>query len=305
MNITVPLTVTASMIGAGTTLPETDHPVWASGTTYALGDKVIRTETHRRYESLVASNLGNVPETYADKWLDLGPTNRWAPFDFYTSTAATATTSLTYVLSPGYFTALNLYGLTGSQYAITLKDAPGGATLWSASGYLLDDPLGWYEYLFGGAKPVSKLSFSNLPIRQTAELTITISAATGAAVGVGMLVIGDRVALAGDGAWGGSEYGASAEPVTYSYIKTDDFGNTTIVRRHAATNLRGRVVMPRDQADRALTILQSVLDVPVACMATDAAGYAGLNTFGLISAAPVNYDGYGHATIDYTVKGLI
>lgn len=306
MIIITPITITDSMLGAATSIPETDHPAWSAATTYAVGDKVIRTTTHRRYESLAAANLNFTPEDREDKWLDLGPTARWAPFDYYVSTAATATTSITYVLTPGYFNAVAMYGLTGSQYSLSLKDVTGGTVIWSESGYLYEDPLGWYEYLFGGHRSLTKLVFSDLPIRPASELTITITAATGEPVGIGIIDVGDYTSVVGDNAeFGGTQYGAKAEPVTYSYIKTDDFGNTEIVRRRNATNLRASIILPRDQADRAVTILQNVLDVPVACISTDAAGYSGLNVFGLISSAPVSYDSHNIATIEITVKGMI
>lgn len=303
MNIIVPLTITAAMLGAGTSLAEDPTAAWVSGT-YAVGDERHVVSTHRVYRCAVAGSRTISPELDPTNWVDMRPTNKWAPFDIYTSTAATGTTSITYVLSPGYFNALALYGLTGSQYAITLKDAPGGATLYSASGYLLDDPLGWYEYLFNPPKYKTRLVFSGLPIRPTAELTITVSAATGAAVGLGMIVVGDYRALIGDAAWGGTEYGAKAEPVTYSYIKTADDGSTSIVRRHKATNLKVSVVMPQAAADAALASVQEVLDVPVAWIATDTAGYQGLNVFG-IGSGSLSYDSYGHATFDLSVKGLI
>lgn len=43
-------------------------------------DKGILTSTHRKYEALAASS-GVSPSTDPAKWLDLGPTNRWAMFD--------------------------------------------------------------------------------------------------------------------------------------------------------------------------------------------------------------------------------
>jgi hypothetical protein len=120
-----------------------------------------------------------------------------------------------------------------------------------------------------------------------------------------MIVLGDFVPLVGDAAeWGGVQYGATAEPVTYSYINTDEYGTTTIVKRHAATNMRCTVTLPRMFADAALQRLQSVLDQPVACIATTAPGYDGLNVFGLISTSPVSYDSFNIASIDINVKGI-
>ena len=311
MNIIDPITITAAMIGAGTTVaePSAGETAWSgSSVAYAEGDVRIRATTHRKYRCAAAhtSAATPAPEDDPTRWVDIGPTDRWAPFDQYTSTAATGTTSITYVLQPGYFNAVALYGLTGAQYTVNVKDAPGGAVIYTRSGYLADDPLGWYEYLFVAQPTRSKLVFAGIPIRPTAELTITITAASGQPVGVGMIVVGDYAPLISDAAqWGGTEQGAQAEPVTYSYIKSNDDGTTTIVRRHSATNLRCSVNLPRIHADGAVALLQRVLDKPVAWIATDAPGYAGLNVFGLATSSPVRYDSYGHASIDLNVKGLI
>ena len=309
MNIIIPTPVTDAMIGAGTSIaePSASETAWASATAYAVGDVRIRATTHRKYKCAVAHTSADtpVPEDDPTRWLDIGPTDRWAPFDRYTNTRASTLTSLTYVLNPGYVNALALYGLIGAQYSITIKDAPAGATIYSKTGFLAQDPHGWYEYLFVAQPAVEKLVLHNLPIRPAAETTIAVTAATGQPVGVGMIVVGDFAPLVGDTAeFGGVQYGASAEPVTYSYINTDEYGTTTIVRRHAATNMRCTVMMPRQFADAALQRLQSVLDQPDACIATTSKGYDGLNVFGLISSSPVSYDSFNIASIDINVKGL-
>lgn len=308
MNIITPISISDGMIGAGTTIaePSPGESAWISGHNYTLGEIVIRVTTHRKYKCAVAhtSGSGLEPEVDTTKWTDIGPTNKWAPFDIYTSTAASATTSLTYVLSPGFFNALSLYGLVGTQITITLKEAPGGLVLFTETRTLSEDPAGWYEYLFSPFRPINQLNWVDLPIRPTAELTITITAASGQPVGIGMIVCGDKTPLFGSEYWGGTEYGAKAEPVTYSYIKTNDDGTTSIVRRHHATNLRCTVSMPRSEADSVLQAVQQVLDVPVAWIATNEAGYRGLNVFGLGSAS-MSYDSFGKASLEINVKGMI
>lgn len=309
MNIISPISITDSMIGAGTSIaePSASETAWSGAALgYVVGDVRIRATTHRKYRCAVAhtSAAGPTPEDDPARWVDAGPTDRFAPFDIYTSTQVRTVTSLTYVLQPGYFNACALYGLTGSQYTITLKDAPGGATIYARTGFLAEDPSGWYEYLFTTSRTINKLVFPGLPIRPTAELTVTITAASGQPVGLGMLVCGDYTSLVGAGEFGGAQYGATAEPITYSFIKTNDDGSTAIVRRHAATNMRVSVVMPRREADSVLQSVQAVLDVPVAWIATDAPGYRGLNVFGIASAS-MNYDTFSTATLEVNVKGLI
>jgi hypothetical protein len=121
-----------------------------------------------------------------------------------------------------------------------------------------------------------------------------------------MIVVGDLVDLVGDLAeFGGTEYGSMAEPVTYSYIKTDEFGNTTIVRRHRSTNMTAKIVLPSERTDEALRQIQEVLDVPVAWIAKpNRSGFQGLNVFGLGSAR-VTYESPGLSRIDLNVKGMI
>ena len=65
----------------------------------------------------------------------------------------------------------------------------------------------------------------------------------GTAVELGMIVVGDYRSLLDEAEWGGTEQGARAEPVTYSYIKTEDDGTVTIKRRHAATSMRAGPVL--------------------------------------------------------------
>lgn len=312
MNIIVPITVTESMLGAGTTIAEPDSGVgevaWSSASVaYAVGAEVVRTTTHRIYRCAVAhtSAASPLPEDDPTRWVDVAPTNRHAPFDAYTSTAASGTTTETWVLSPGYFNAIALYGLTGSSYSLTVKDAPGGTTIYSASGYLTDDASGWYEYLFTAPRTRNKLVFTAIPPRPAAEITLTITASSGQPVGLGMLVAGDFAPVVGvDADWGGPLAGASAEPVSNSYIKRNDDGSYTIRRRTAATDLQIRVALPRNRADAALALMQSVLDVPVACIASSRPGFDGLNVFGLASGR-VAYASVEHAEIDITVKGMI
>ena len=302
MNIINPIAITSAMMTS--TLADDPTAAWVSGTTYAVGDERHVVATRRVYRNAVAGVSTISPELAPTVWVDKRPTNKWAPFDIYTSTAATTVTSLTYVLTPGYFNAVALYGLIGAQYALTVKDAAGGTVIFSRSGFLNADPLGFYEYLFNALKPTSKLVFSGIPIRPMSEVTITITAATGQPVGIGLIAIGDYVSLAGSGTWGGVQYGASAEPVTYSFIKTLDDGTTQIVKRHSATNLRVTIAMPREEADAVLQAVQAVLDVPVAWIATDASGYAGLTAFG-IGSGSMKYDSFGAANLDINVKGLV
>ena len=305
MNIIVPIPITAALIGAGCSLTEDPSPAWTSGT-YAIGDERHVVATHRVYRCAVAGASTVSPELDPNRWQDRRPTNKMAPFDIYTSTAAKSTAAdIVYPITARFCNAVALYGAVGSSYDITVRSAPGGPVIYNKSGRLRESAKGWYSWLFGARRPLAKVIATGIPIRPAAEVTITIRAAAGSSRALGMIVLGKYRPLIGLGPWGGTEYGASVEPVSYGYVRTEDDGTTTWQQGHTATNLRCRISLPRDQADQAVEMLQEVLGKPVACIGTDVAGYNGLSTFGIISSSPVSYEGHNHASIDTSVKGIV
>ena len=303
----VPLPITSAMISSSTIAePASGEAVYVSGTTYAIGALVISTTTHRVYQSLQNSNVGHDPTVLANSawWQDIGPTQKWAPFDNYTSTAATGVTTLSYVLLPGFVNAIALYGIVGASVSIVVKDTAGGTIIYSNTVDVYEGAAGWYEYFFTTPKQKTKIVLTDLPLRPDPEITITVSASSGVTVSLGMLVIGDMRNLLDSAEWGGTTYGATSEPTTYSYIKADDFGNVTIKRRYSATNINIKVAMPQQQADYALQTLQGMLDTPAAWVATDRTGYQGLNVFGLASGS-LSYDGPTNVSLNIKVAGMI
>ncbi|MDD2742322.1 MAG: hypothetical protein PHV02_08615 [Rhodocyclaceae bacterium] len=306
MQVLVPIPITDAMLSSSTIAePAAGETAWVSAGTYALKDKRIRSTTRRVYECVQAhTGRTALPEVDSAYWLDTGPTQKWAPFDSLISTQASDATSITYVLRPGFFNALTCYGLDGATLAISIKDAPGGAVIHTQTIDLTTPPLDWYDWAFGHIQPLDKALVQGITPYPDAELTLTLSAATGVTVKAGIIAVGDLRSIAGDGEWGGTQYGATAEPITYSYIKRNDDGTTQIVRRHAATDLSVNVVLPREYADAAVATVQSVLDVPAAWIATDASGYAALNVFGLGSGS-MQYDSFQLATFSIKVKGLV
>lgn len=306
MKVLAPITLTDAMLSSSTIAePAAGETAWVSAAAHTLGDQRIRATTHKVYEALIThTGRTALPEVDTTYWLEIGPTAKWAVFDTEISTASTIVTPLTYVLRPGFFNAIAFYGLDGTNISVSVKDAPAGAVIYSYSGDLLSLPMDWYDWAFGPIKTRTKLILDGITPYPDAELTLTITAAVGVTVGAGMIVVGDLRAFMGEVDWGGVEYGVSAEPVNYSRISTDQYGTTRIVNGRSVTDMRGKVVMPRDAADYFLANVQEVLSTPCAWIATEAAGYEGLNVFGLGSGA-MSYDSFGHAVFSFYVKGLV
>ena len=301
--ILMPLTITDAMLSSSTLAePAASETAWASAGTYAVGDKRIRTTTHRVYKAIQAHTGSTAyPEDDTTYWEDFDPTLKWAPFDTYVSTAASLASPLTYVLLPGFFDAISLYGLSGTEVTITHKDTPGGTTLETRTISLYAESLGLYEYLFGPKNPKSKIIETGFALRPNSELTITVTGTS--TVSMGMCNVGSYRALISD--WGGTEYGASVEPITTSRISTDTTtGKVSIKRGNATTGMRFSAVVPLADANYALQSVQEVLDVPVSWVASSASGYEGLNVFGLGSAT-LSYAGPDVTQLNLTVKGMI
>lgn len=303
--VLVPIAITSVMLTSSTVAePAASETAWVSAGTYAVGDLRIRTTTHRVYQCQTAhTGVTTLPENDATRWKDIGATLRWAMFDNASSTRSTATASLTVVFRPGFFNAIALYNLLGSAITITVKDTPGGSVIYSHSAPLDGPYPDWYEWLFAPYRQISKILLSDILPYAGAELTIAITGGAAETVGIGMVCVGDLLPLISD-SFGGTQQGARVEPVDYSYIKTDEFGDTTIVRRRAATDMRISIVLPRADAETALAIVQDVRATPAAWIGTDAAGFEPLNVFGLGSGSLV-YQSRDICNFEINVKGMV
>lgn len=304
--ILIPLDIKANMIAAGTSVPVVDSErgevAWDGATAYTAGAANVN-YSGSLYTAITDST--NVrPNADTTKWRRQGPSNRMAPFDDQINTKARANGSLTYVLKPGFFTGLSVYGLSGETITVTLYDAPGGNVVESYTGDLWDQPLGLFEYLYMPLRALTKWQRQDLPLYPDPELHITVSASNNVEVTIGHIVVGHWQTLLGNGDFGGVEYGANAEIKTYSYIKTNDDGSTTIVPRHTATNISCSVVIEAEQANLAHALLSQVASKPVAFIASGLPRYDYLNTFGLVSAT-VSPQSWRTATLNLKVQGFI
>ena len=304
MNILRPITITESMVVSSYPSVEDSTPAWVSGTSYTVGQEVHRTQTHRVYRC-AADTTGTIPPEQAiTAWADVRPTNRWALFDYYTNTKTSNATGITYRFNLGG-RAVNAVYLRGFSEGITqLKIYDATNTLvHSQSKENTAPPGGWYEYLFDEPVVLNYLLFDNLVLQNNWKVEISIISYPGEA-SIGLLTIGDLVPLGNNASGSGVERGSSAEPITYSYINTEEDGTTTIRKRHSATNLRLSSTVPISEADNAVYVIQSVLDTPVAVIADSQNNQLqGLSTFGLVSGS-VTYD-YTTANISLNVKGLV
>ncbi len=298
-----PIAITPDMVTA-CSVAEPDSTVgeveWDAATSYAVGQEVVRTTTHRLYANLIAGVDATPPENAPNRWMDVRPTNKFAAFDHYQSTAIRQAGTLTMTVKPGIITDMVWYGLEGDSLHVVCKNATSGAVYHdetiALSQYLSGDLM--WEFYFGVARQRQRASITGLvPDDALVELTLTASPVTGFA-GIGIWALGhfDSIGL--------PLTGFTAEPITYRRIKTDDYGNLTVTGGPSAKNLNGNFFLPSEEANALCDIITRNLGVPCAWVVSQLPQYDYLSAFGL-GEAKLTADNASTVGVSMTVRGTI
>jgi hypothetical protein len=296
MKLIRPTTITGAML-TSSTAPETDHAAWAAGTAYVTGNRVILTSTHRRYEALAAST-GINPASDPTKWLDIGPTNRWAMFDARVGTATTRTASLQAVLAPGAIDAVALID-TDAESA-TVKLTADGVTKYTQTqtfnigGVAIDN---WFSWFFEPIGRRTTLLFLDVPVYANGIITVTMTRDNPAdTVSCGTLLVGRQLSL------GDTEHGADIGIIDYSRKETDQFGVISVVERAFAKRMTARVVMATDSIDVIHRALASLRATPVLWIGSES--FESLTVYGFYKEFSIDL---AYPTVSYcslTIEGL-
>lgn len=267
MKFIKPITVTDAKL-TSSTVPETDYAAYNAGTTYALGNRVIRTSTHRIYESVQNGNTGNTPESSPTWWLDVSPTNKWAMFDTSVGSVTSDGTPIVVEITPGE--AIDSIALldVGGSTTIEVLVENGATTVFSETYDMSDDAvlLDWYMYFFEAIEVKEQLIVQNIPPYSGAVITITINADTTAQCGT--LVLGSMKPL------GCTRYGASVSIIDYSIKETDAFGITTVTERTYAKRLEAQIELKNTAIDYVTKALTGIRALPVVWIADNDTGMA-------------------------------
>lgn len=275
MRLIRPVTITDSnFISSTIAEPAAGETAWVSGTTYALNDLVIRTQTHRVYKRLVAGAGTTPPENDPTNWEDYKPTNRWAMFDQEVNTQSSVSSPLTVTIAPGLCNGLALIELVGSSVTVTVKDGSTGPTVYTVTVGLEQSLVtDWYQYFFEPYSQRGTLVLTDLPPYPNAYITITVTG-TGT-VKCGGFIVGTLYTL------GGTQYGASAGIRDYSKKETDsDTGIVTLVPGRFSKKLRAKLQVESAAVGPIQTLLYGLRAVPVVWIGDDTGANDALTVFG-------------------------
>ncbi len=287
MNLLTPTAVTDSNFVASN-VPETDYPAWNAATNYSVGTFVIRTQTHRIYQNLIAGVDATTPEVAAKqappRWLDVGPTNRWAIYDDVIGTTTTNTGSITATINIGQVGAVAFVDIkNASSITATLLDQPGGTQVYSKTVSDLDRAslTDFFDFFYEPYQQLDTVLLSDLPTYYpSAQLSFTV-AGTGQ-VGFGALKAGNYYSL------GGTEYGASLGIVDYSVKSTDSVGRVSLTKRGYASTFDAKFVFDKAALSRVYRLLAGVRATPTVYVLTDVAGYETGILFGVFQSFSID-----------------
>lgn len=261
---------------ASSNVAETDHTAWSGATTYAAGDRVrvVSTDYHKVFESLVGSNTNNNPATDdGTKWVEVGPTNRWGMFDSVVQTQTTNADAITVQLAAtGRIDTVALQNVSASEVQVTLTDAVDGVIYDETFGMISTDGIDdWPSYFFEQIERRSDLTVTGLPPYANPTIDVELRE-TGATVACGELVVGQSIEL------GGTKWGAAIGIRDYSLKQTDDFGRITVVERTYSKRGSFQVIVQNTRLDRIARLLADYRATALLFIADD--DYGAMQIFG-------------------------
>jgi hypothetical protein len=243
------------------------HTEWSDVVTYEIGDTVLRGDLGI-YESVVAGNLNNIPETSLTSWLRIAPTNKMAMFDEQISTSTVGTSDVTVVVQTGSIDSLALLNVLGSTVTLTIRSSEDGPIIYGPVSKSLEGVtlLDWYDYFYleEETRRTSAI-FLNLPTGFTsAHATVQV---TGAIVSIGAFIFGRITTL------GKTEYGLTAGIMDFSTKETDEYGNTIFTVREFSKRLTVDIQVDNIYLNKVQRTLFSLRAKPALWIGSDDARY--------------------------------
>jgi hypothetical protein len=307
--VVTPLTITDAMLLASgsppeTNVPENDYPEWVGGSpavTYAEGDRVILTSTHKIYESLQDGNTDRDPRINPTWWIEVGPTNRWALFDNSVSTQTAQATNITYTLEPGVsvnaLAALNITDATELRIRMESSALGSPVLVYNEIISFANFPIfsDWYSFFFGTRQVPTQHIALDLPSYSDAIITIELDGGPDLAIGV--LMLGQQARF-GRGIRLGTRVGIQ----DYSRKETNEFGDTVLVQRAFAKRANFDLFVDSSEIDPLQAYLSTIRATPVLWIGSTS--FESTTLFGFYKNFEILIAYPEHAECELEIEGL-
>ena len=240
MKVITPIEITDAILTSSTIAePDTGESAWNAATSYVLGDVVIRTTTHKKYENILAGIDAGVPESTPLRWVEVGSTNRYAMFDTLRNTQSIKASPVTVVLTPNArIDSLGLLSVDADSVHIVVTN--GAETVYEVTRSLgSHDVYDWYSYYFAPFKKIPNLVFFDIPPYSTSVITLTFTSVS--AIKIGAIVLGNQTDL------GKAIHGVSSEEQNFSRIEREVTGESILLPRRSIPKINIQTIAVPDR----------------------------------------------------------
>lgn len=306
MKIIPPITITdARFVSSTVAEPAAGETAWTSGGTYAVGDVRVRTQTHRKYQCLVAhTGITTAPEADITRWKDVGPTLRWAMFDYDRNTATTRAGSITAtVVTSARVTALVLFGIDAQEVVVTMRDGVSGPIVYNKTFNLQRRFVAaWQQHFFAPFIFRESLVILDLPPYLNGHITVELSKTVATdEVALESMILGAPVTM------GTLQRGAESDILDFSRVDRDVFGNATLVPRKNVPKLRAQVFVDKAEVPAIRKLRADYAGRPLAFLGLTEGQDPYFDTMSLVGifkrmAVVVEYP--AHALINIEAEGI-
>jgi hypothetical protein len=303
------LTIAESVL-TSSTVAEPDltigEALWVAATNYTIGTEVIRSTTHRKYTNIQAGVDATLPEVDAaldepTRWVESGPTNKYAMFDTLRNTKTIAASPLTVDITPGQrANSIGVLGMAGDSITISVSD--GVSEIYTFTQDLnTREVANWYDFWFAPFTTIPAIVKFNLPPYTSAVITVTITSTSGS-VSCGSVVIGNYTDI------GKLQYGARIGGTNFSRIDREFDGTALLTQRETKPKISGQCFFDKSQTNRILALKASLNAIPTVWSGLDdeiTDGYFdGLLIQGVYKIFDVDPHYPEHALLDFEIEEI-
>lgn len=235
MRVITPLEINDARLTSSTIAePDTGETAWNAATSYTLGQTVIRTTTHKKYENILAGVDAGVPESTPLRWIEVGSTNKWAMFDTLRNTQSIKASPITVVLTPSSrIDSIGMLGLEADSVSISVVN--GVDTVYSITQNLNKrEVVDWYDYFFEEFAYAPSMVKFDLPPYSGAVITITFTSVS--TIKVGAIVLGNQTYI------GKALSGVLSEEVNFSRIEREVTGESILLPRRSVPKITAQTI---------------------------------------------------------------
>lgn len=306
MKMLIPVDIDPATGMTSSTVPETDYAVWVATTSYTVGDRVIRTQTHMIYESVTGGVSATPPESalggVTPQWIEVRSTNRWSMFNDRLTEPTTSASDITVIVKPGPIDGIALMGVVGESLTVEITDNATSVVIFTEtteleSSYIADI----YDWFFTEPEyNKDTIVFQGLPIGfADVSVSITITATPDSVASCGACKMG-RIESIGD-----TQYGATAEIIDYSVESIDRFGYMEIVERGFTKSINFKTIVDNALFNKIFKAVSARRARPTVYITTDAEGLEQLIVYGLFYSFSLDVQYIHNSYCTMTVHGMV